>query len=57
MSPTNEVENVEISRVSYTLVMGSLMYVMICARPYVSQAIGVDNRFMVDLEREYLNID
>lgn len=48
MSPNNEEERMKMSRVSYIFAVGSLMYVMICIRPDIAQAVGVVSRFMAD---------
>lgn len=47
MSPNNEVERIEMSRVSYVSMVGSLVYAMICIRSDIVQAVGVVNGFMV----------
>ena len=39
----------------YASAVGSLMYVMICTRPDIAQAVGVVSRFMVNLGREHWN--
>ena len=46
MSPSNEAERIEMSRVPYASAVGSLMYAMICRRPDIAQAVGVLSRFM-----------
>ncbi|RDX83165.1 hypothetical protein CR513_35947, partial [Mucuna pruriens] len=40
MSPSSEEERMEMSRVPYALVVGILIYVMICIRPDIAQTIG-----------------
>lgn len=40
------------SLIPYALVMGSLMYTMICTRPDIAQAMWVISRFMEDPSRE-----
>ena len=49
MSPSSEAERMEMSLVPYALVMGSLMYTMICTRPDIARVIS---RFMEDPSRE-----
>ena len=39
--PTSEKEIKEMSKVPYTSVVGSLMYVMVCTRPYMTHVVGV----------------
>lgn len=34
------------ARVSYASVVGSLMYVMVCIRPNISQAVSMISRYM-----------
>jgi len=39
--------------VSYASVMGSLMYVMVCTRPDIAQAVGVISRYMSNPKKEH----
>ena len=39
--PTSEKEVKEMSKVPYASVVGSLMYVMVCTRPYMTHVVGV----------------
>jgi ATP-binding cassette subfamily B (MDR/TAP) protein 1 len=55
MSPSNEAERMEMSRVPYASAVGSLMYAMICTRPDIAQAVGVVSRFMADPGKEHWN--
>ncbi|KAL3833987.1 hypothetical protein ACJIZ3_008723 [Penstemon smallii] len=48
MSPSNEAERVEISRVPYASAVGSLMFAMICTRPDIAQAVGAVSRYMAN---------
>jgi len=41
------------SRVPYASAVGSLMYAMVCARPYITHAVGVLSRFMSKPEKEH----
>ncbi|KAE8660346.1 ERAD-associated E3 ubiquitin-protein ligase HRD1A [Hibiscus syriacus] len=56
MSPSSEEERMEMSRVPYVSAVGSLMFVMICTRPDIVQAVGVVSRYMVNLGKEHWNI-
>jgi len=47
--PTKEEE--QMSHVPYASVVGSIMYVMVCTRPDISQAVSIVNRYMEILER------
>ena len=38
---SNVEENKYVSRVPYTNVVGSMIYLMVCARPYILDAVGV----------------
>ena len=40
MIPSNEVKRMELSQALYVSMMGSLMFVMICTRPNIAQAMG-----------------
>ncbi|KAE8701279.1 putative serine-threonine protein kinase, plant-type [Hibiscus syriacus] len=55
MSPTNEKENMEMSRVPYASAMGSLIFAMICTRPDIAQAVGVVSRYMANPGRKHWN--
>ena len=39
----------EMARVPYASTVGSLMYVMLCTRPDIAQAVGVIGKFMSNL--------
>jgi len=53
MCPSSEGERMEMSRVPYASAVGSLMYVMICTRLNIAQAIEVVSRFMADSGKEH----
>ncbi|KAE8725167.1 Eukaryotic translation initiation factor 3 subunit E [Hibiscus syriacus] len=55
MSPSSEEERMEMSRVSYTSAVGSLMFAMICTRPDIAQAVGVVSRYMANPGKEHWN--
>ncbi|XP_059076723.1 secreted RxLR effector protein 161-like [Cryptomeria japonica] len=41
----------DMTRVPYASVVGSLMYAMVCTRPYITQAVGVQSWFMANPKR------
>ena len=45
-SPKTEEEMDHMSKVPYASTIGSLMYAMVCTRPYIAHAVGVVSRFM-----------
>ena len=49
---TTKDEKALMSEVSYASAVGSLMYVMVCTRPNISQAVGVVSRYMSNPEKE-----
>jgi len=55
MSPSNEAERMEMSRVLYASAVGSLMFAMICTRPDIAQAVGGASRYMANPGREHWN--
>ncbi|GJU85887.1 retrovirus-related pol polyprotein from transposon TNT 1-94 [Tanacetum coccineum] len=48
MSPSNEKERIEMSRVPYSSAVGILMFAMICTRPNIAHAVGVVSRYMAE---------
>ena len=42
--PKSEKDKAKIRRVIYTLVVGSLMYAMVCTRPDIAFAVGIVSR-------------
>ena len=56
MSPSNEGERMELSRTPYALAVRSLMFVMICTKLDIAQAMGEVSQFMANLGREHWNI-
>ena len=46
MCPNNEEKRKEMSRVPYASSMESLIFEMICTRPYIAQAVGTISRYM-----------
>ena len=49
MCPKTQEEEAKMSKVPYALVVGSLMYVMVCTRPDIVHAVGVINTYMSHL--------
>ena len=45
-SPKTEEERDHMSKVPYASTIVSLMYAMVCTRPYIAHAVGVVSRFM-----------
>ncbi|TYK30886.1 Gag-Pol [Cucumis melo var. makuwa] len=48
MSPSSETERMEVSRIAYALVVGNLMFTLICARPYIALMAGVISRYVAN---------
>jgi len=42
--------------VPYALVVGSLMYIMVCTKPNITHAVGVVSRFLVNPGKEHAAI-
>ncbi|PON80582.1 hypothetical protein PanWU01x14_001380, partial [Parasponia andersonii] len=55
MCPSNEAERMEMSRVPYASVVGSLIFTMICTRSDIAQAVGAVSRYMANPGREHWN--
>ena len=53
MSPSNEAERMEMSRVPFASAVGSLMFAMVCTRPDIAQAVGAVSRYMVNPGKEH----
>ena len=51
--PISEKEKEEISKVLYSFVVGSLMYVMVCTRPDIAHVVGVVNRFLSNPSKKH----
>ncbi|GAU22987.1 hypothetical protein TSUD_98150 [Trifolium subterraneum] len=54
-SPSSEDETLDMKRVPYASVVGSLMYAMMCTRPDIAHAVGTVNRFLSNPGREHWN--
>ena len=52
-SPTSEKEMEEMKKISYSYVVGSLMYAMICTRLDIAYAVGVVSRFLANPGNEH----
>ena len=50
--PTSEKKKQEIKRALYALVVGSLIYVMVCIKPDIAHVVGVVSRFLSNLGKE-----
>ena len=48
-SPATVSEKVDIARVSFASIVGSLMYVMVCTRPDIAHAVGIVSRFLSNM--------
>ena len=44
------------SNISYSSAVGSLMYAMVCTRPYISHVVGVVSRYMSNLGMEHWSV-
>jgi hypothetical protein len=43
-------------KVPYSLVVGNLMYVIVCTKPYISHVVGVVSRYMKNIGKEYWEV-
>eukprot|EP00253_Pinus_taeda_P002267 PITA_02267 len=53
MCPKTQDDMDYMSKVPYALVVGSLMYAMVCTRPDIAHAVGVVSRYMNNLGKEH----
>jgi len=51
--PKTREEMVDMSEVPYALVVGILMYAMVCTRPDIAHAVGVVSRYMKNPGKEH----
>lgn len=51
--PTTKKEKESITNVSYSSIIESLMYAMVCIIPDISHAVGVVNRFLKNPRKEH----
>ena len=54
--PKTEEEQEYMSKVPYSNVVGSLMYVMVCTRPDISHAVGIVSRYMHNPGKEHWQV-
>ena len=54
-NPSTEKEKKDMQQVSYASVVGSLIYAMVCIRLDIAYAVGIVNRFILNLEIEHWN--
>ena len=47
-SPSTEAEKADMAQISYLLVVGSLMFAMVCTRPNIVQVVGVVSWYMAN---------
>jgi hypothetical protein len=52
--PKTHEEEEDMSHVPYASAVGSLMYAMVCTRPYIAHAVGVLSRYMSKPGKEHL---
>ena len=46
MCPNTQEEEDKMSKVPYASAIGSLMYVVVCMRPYIAHVVGVVSRYI-----------
>ena len=51
--PKAQEEEDYMSHVPYASALGSLMYAMVCTRPYIAHAVGVLSRFMSNPRKDH----
>jgi hypothetical protein len=54
MCPKTQEEIENMSRVSYSSIVGSLIYVIVCIRPDIAHAVGVVSMYMNNPGKEHL---
>lgn len=54
-APRSDEENEIMSKIPYTSVVGSIMYIMVCTRPDLSHAVSIVSRYMSDPGTEHWN--
>ena len=52
LRPSTEEENKKMAVILNSSAVGSLMYVMICTRPYIAHAVGIVSRFLENPSKE-----
>ena len=53
MCPKEQEEIKYMPSVLYSSIVGSLMYAMVCTRPYIAHAMGVMSKYMNNLGKEH----
>jgi len=53
---TREDKKALMSEVTYSTTVGSLMYIMVCTRTNIAQAVGVISKYMSNLEKEHWRV-
>ena len=53
MSPKTLEKMMNMDRISYASVIGSIMYAMLCTRPNIVHALSVTSMYQADLGLEY----
>lgn len=56
MSPSSEAKRMEMSQVSYTSAVRSLMSAMICTRSDIAEAVGAVSHFMANPGAEHWSV-
>ena len=53
LCPSTEEENKKMVVIPYSLTVGSLIYAMVCTKPYIAHAVGVVSRFLENPGKEH----
>ena len=53
--PSTNEEIEEMPKIPYVTALGCLMYIMVCTRPDIAQAVGVVSKFMANPGKEHWN--
>lgn len=56
MCPKTQEEEDKMSKIPYALVVGSLMYAMVCTRLDIAHTVGVVSRYMRNLGTKHWNL-
>ena len=51
--PTSDYQKEEMQKIPYSSAVGSLMYAMVCTRPYIAHVVGVVSRFLANPGKEH----
>ena len=51
--PYNDIESGHMKAVSYSSVVGSLMYAQVCTRPYIAFVVGVLGKYLSDYSQSH----